>query len=252
MTALVSLDGKVVIVTGSTQGIGRAIAEQAAEAGARVVISSRTHADCCNVRDLINARRARAAIAVDCDITNDEHLQRLVTKTIEAFGSIDVLVCNAAGNHHYGSALTLQSRELEDTLRANVVANQRLCQLVLPGMVERGSGRLILIASLAGLEGQTHLGAYSVSKAAGIQMMRNLAREFGARGITANAVCPGLIRTDMPATLWKSLMDEVVSRSCLQRPGEPVEVANTVVFLASDAASYITGQVISVDGGVRA
>lgn len=246
------LTGKVAIVTGSSRGIGQAIAEDLADHGAKVVITSRNLAPCEEVATAINARHPGAAIAVSSSLSSKESLQAMVDAGRAAFGKIDVLVCNAASNPHYGPMATITDEAFRKTLDNNIVAQHWLVTMVAPEMRARKSGSIILVSSIGGLRGSPILGAYAITKAADIQMARNLAREFGADNVRVNAIAPGLVRTDFARALWENSenLKHSVSNACLGRIGEPHEIAGAAVFLASEASSFMTGQTMVLDGGV--
>ena len=250
---LFDLSGKTAIVTGSSRGIGRAIAERLAEHGARVVISSRKAAPCEEVAQAINARHGDGrAIAVPANIASKEDLQRLVDETIQAFGQIDILVCNAASNPYAGPMAGISDEQFEKILRNNVLANHWLVQMVAPGMVERRDGAILVISSIGGLRGNALIGAYNVSKAADMQLVRNLAVEFGPSNVRVNCIAPGLVQTDFARYLWENpeLLKQVTDPAPLKRIGQPDEIAGAAVFLCSPAAAYTTGQTLVVDGGL--
>ena len=250
---LFDLSGKTAIVTGSSRGIGRAIAERLAEHGARVVISSRKAAPCEEVAQAINARHgAGRAIAVPANIASKEDLRRLVDETIEAFGQVDILVCNAASNPYAGPMAGISDEQFEKILRNNVLANHWLVQMVAPGMVERRDGAILVISSIGGLRGNALIGAYNVSKAADMQLVRNLAVEFGPSNVRVNCIAPGLVQTDFARYLWENpeLLKQVTDPAPLKRIGQPDEIAGAAVFLCSKAAAYTTGQTLVVDGGL--
>lgn len=250
---LFDLSGKTAIVTGSSRGIGRAIAERLAEHGARVVISSRKAAPCEEVAQAVNARHGDGrAIAVPANIASKEDLQRLVDETIQAFGQIDILVCNAASNPYAGPMAGISDEQFEKILRNNVLANHWLVQMVAPGMVERRDGAVLVISSIGGLRGNALIGAYNVSKAADMQLVRNLAVEFGPSNVRVNCIAPGLVQTDFARYLWENpeLLKQVTDPAPLKRIGQPDEIAGTAVFLCSKAAAYTTGQTLVVDGGL--
>ncbi|HYI48356.1 MAG TPA: SDR family oxidoreductase [Allosphingosinicella sp.] len=252
MTGLFDLTGKVAIVTGSSRGIGRAIAEALAEHGARVVISSRTAAACQEVADAINAAHGEGrAIVVPASISSKDELQRLVEETRSQLGRIDVLVCNAASNPYYGPMAGISDEQFRKILDNNVVANHWLIQMVAPEMLERGEGSIIIVSSIGGLKGSGVLGAYNISKAADFQLARNLAAEFGPRQVRVNCIAPGLVRTDFARALWENpaTLAAVTAHTPMQRIGEPHEIAGAAVFLASPASTFMTGQAIVVDGG---
>ncbi|MCC6926592.1 SDR family oxidoreductase [Novosphingobium sp.] len=246
------LTGKVAIVTGSSRGIGQAIAEDLVDHGAKVVITSRNLAPCEEVAAAINARHPGAAIAVSSSLSSKESLQAMVDAGRAAFGKIDVLVCNAASNPHYGPMATITDEAFRKTLDNNIVAQHWLVTMVAPEMRARKSGSIILVSSIGGLRGSPILGAYAITKAADIQMARNLAREFGADNVRVNAIAPGLVRTDFAKALWENPenLKHSVSNACLGRIGEPHEIAGAAVFLASEASSFMTGQTMVLDGGV--
>lgn len=246
------LTGKVVIITGSSRGIGQAMAEDFADHGARVVITSRNLDPCEEVAAAINARHPGAAIAVTSNLSSKESLQAMVDAGRKAFGKIDVLVCNAASNQHYGPMETISDEVFRKTLDNNIVAQHWLVTMVAPEMRARRSGSIILVSSIGGLRGTPILGAYAITKAADIQMAKNLAREFGADNVRVNAISPGLVRTDFAKALWENPenLKRSVTSACLGRIGEPHEIAGAAVFLASEASSFMTGQTIVVDGGV--
>lgn len=248
--SLFSLTGKVALITGSTKGIGLAIATRMAEAGAKVVISSRKQDVCDQIAAEINAKGGEAT-AIACNINYKEQLQALVRTTTERLGSIDILVCNAALNPHYGSSQSIPDEAFDKIMNANIGSAHRLCQLVLPGMAEKGGGAVIIVSSVAGLKGTTVLGAYGISKAADMQMARNLAVEWGPKNIRVNCIAPGLIRTDFARALWENpeTYAATVSTYPLRRIGEPDEIAGAAIYLASDAGSFTTGQTLVVDGG---
>lgn len=250
MPSLFDLAGKVAVVTGSSKGIGRAIAERLAEHGARVVVSSRKADACETVAAGIRARGGEA-IVVPCHIARKEDLQALVDRTVAHWGGIDVLVCNAAVNPYLGPAAGASDEVYERIMGANVRSNFWLCNMVLPGMAARGGGSVIIVSSIGGLRGSAQLGLYAISKAADMQLARNICVEWGPKNIRANAIAPGLIRTDFARALWE---DPVLYRkrtrdTPLQRIGEPDEIAGAAVFLASPAGSFVTGQTIVIDGG---
>lgn len=246
------LTGRVAVITGSSRGIGRAIAEDFADHGARVVITSRNLGPCEEVAAAINAKHPGAAIAVSATLSSKESLQAMIDAGRAAFGQIDILVCNAASNPHYGPMETISDEAFRKTLDHNIVAQHWLITMVAPEMRARKAGSIILVSSIGGLRGSAILGAYAITKAADIQMAKNLAREFGPDNVRINAIAPGLVRTDFAKALWENpenLKHSVASAS-LGRIGEPHEIAGAAVFLASDAASFMTGQTIVVDGGV--
>jgi NAD(P)-dependent dehydrogenase (short-subunit alcohol dehydrogenase family) len=251
--SLFDLKGKVALVTGSSRGIGRAIVERLAEQGARVVVSSRNIESCREVADAIKAKYGEGrAIAIAANISSKEQLTRLVDETIRAFGQIHVLVCNAASNPHYGPMHTISDEQLRKILDNNIVSNHWLVTMVTPQMIARRDGSIIIVSSIGGLRGSPVIGTYCISKAADLQLARNLAVELGPHNVRINCIAPGLIRTDFARALWEDAenLKERNARTPLGRIGEPDEIAGAAVLLASPAGSYITGQTIVIDGGV--
>jgi NAD(P)-dependent dehydrogenase (short-subunit alcohol dehydrogenase family) len=252
MSHLFDLAGKVAIVTGSSRGIGRAIADGLAHHGAKVVISSRKQDACEEVARAINeAHGEERAIAVAASISDKDALQVLVDEAKRQLGKIDVLVCNAASNPYYGPMAGISDEQFRKILDNNVVANHWLVQMVAPDMLDRGTGSIIIVSSVGGLTSSTVIGAYNISKAADLQLVRNLAAEFGPKGVRVNAIAPGLVRTDFARALWENpdILKRVTSVAALKRIGEPSELAGAAIFLASDASSFVTGQTLVVDGG---
>ena len=251
MTDLFDLTGKVAVITGSSRGIGRAIAGAMADHGARVVISSRKQDACEAVAGEINAKHPGAATAIAASISSKAALEDLVARTTAEVGPIDVLVCNAASNPYYGPISGISDDQFHKVLDNNVLANHWLIQMCLPGMIERKDGAIIVISSIGGLRGSATLGAYAISKAADLALVRNLAVEVGHHNIRANAIAPGLIRTDFAKALWDN--PEATRRFNTDHPmrriGEPEEIAGAAVFLASRAGSYVNGQTFVIDGG---
>lgn len=253
MNSLFDLSGKVVIVTGSSRGIGRAIAEAMADHGARVVISSRTKEACDTVVQAIEARHgAGRAIAVAASISSKPDLERLVAETRAAFGRIDVLVCNAASNPYYGPMSGISDDQFRKVMDNNILSNHWLIQMVAPEMLEREDGSIVIVSSIGGLTSSTTIGAYNITKAADFQLARNLAAEFGPRKVRVNCIAPGLVRTDFARALWEdpATLDRMTRDVPLRRIGEPAELAGAAVFLAAPASTFVTGQTIVVDGGV--
>lgn len=249
---LFDLTGKVALITGSTKGIGKAIAEQYAIHGAKVVISSRKPGPCEEVAAAINAKHgAGTAIACPANISSKDDLKRVVDETNAAFGKIDILVCNAAVNPVFGSMSKISDEAFDKIMGSNVRSNHQLCNLVIPEMVERKDGSIIIVSSIGGLRGSPVLGAYCISKAADFQLARNIAVEYGVHNVRANCIAPGLIKTDFAKALWDNpaILERSTSSSPLKRIGEPDEIAGAAVFLSSKAAAFMTGQTIVVDGG---
>lgn len=251
---LFDLTGKVALITGSSKGIGKAIAEEMARAGAQVVISSRKAEICEAVAAAINAELAGepgGAVAIAAHIGHKEELERLVSETRDKLGRIDILVCNAAVNPYYGSMADIPDSALDKILDVNIKSNHWLANLVLPEMIERKDGAIIVVSSVGGLKGSTHLGAYAISKAADAQLVRNLAAEYGPHNIRVNTISPGLIRTDFARALWENpdILKARTAGDPLRRIGEPEEVAGIAVYLASRAGSFTTGQNFVIDGG---
>ena len=245
------LTGKTAIITGSSRGIGRAIAELFAELGANVGISSRKQDACEAVATAINARGKGKAVAIAASISSKEALGALVEATRAAFGRIDILVCNAASNPYYGPLAGITDEAFEKIFRNNVLSNHWLIQLAAPEMIERKDGAIVIISSLGATRGSAVIGAYNISKAADLQLVRNLAVEFGPHNIRVNAILPGLIKTDFARALWDDPDNLAAANRSIPmgRIGDADEVAGAAALLASDAGRYITGQSITVDGG---
>src|SRR3954451_14640903 len=241
--SLFDLTGKVAIVTGSSRGIGRAIAEALADHGARVVISSRKAEACQEVADAINAKHPDAAIVVPASISSKDALQELVDETKRQLGRIDVLFCNAASNPYYGPMAGITDEQFRKILENNVIANHWLIAMVAPEMLEREEGSIIIVSSIGGLTSSTMIGAYNISKAADFQLARNLAAEFGPRGVRVNCIAPGLVKTDFARALWENpdTLKAVTRHTPLRRIGEPHEIAGAAVFLAAPASTFMTG-----------
>ena len=248
--SLFDISGKVVLITGSTKGIGLAIAEEMAIAGAKVVISSRKADVCEEVAKKIQAAGGDA-YPIACNINYKEQLQNLVDKTIAHYGKIDVLVCNAALNPFYGSSQDIPDDAFQKIMDTNIGQVHKLCQMVIPQMADRNDGSVIIVSSIGGLKGTSVLGAYAISKAADMQIARNLAVEWGPKNVRVNCIAPGLIKTDFAKALWDNpeTYAATIKHYPLRRIGEPREIAGTAVYLASPAGSFITGQTIVVDGG---
>ncbi|MFS2110577.1 SDR family oxidoreductase [Sphingomonas sp. Sphisp140] len=253
MTGPFDLTGKVAIVTGSSRGIGKASAEALADAGAKVVISSRKQDACDEVAAEINAKHgAGTALAVAASISDKEALRHLVEETRRVFSRVDVLICNAASNPYYGPLEGIADDQFRKILDNNILSNHWLIQMVAPEMRERREGSIVIISSIGGLRGSPVIGAYNVSKAADLQLARNYAVEFGPDNVRVNCIAPGLIRTDFARALWEDPERAKATNSTtpLRRIGEPEEIAGAVVYLASRASAFMTGQAMVIDGGV--
>ncbi len=250
--SLFDMTGQVALITGSSRGIGKAIAEEMAVQGAKVVISSRKQDACDEVAAELNAKHgAGTAIAVAANISSKEALQHLVDETRKAFGKVTALVCNAASNPYYGPSAGIADEQFRKIMDNNILSNHWLINMVAPEMMERGAGSITIVSSIGGLKGSTVIGAYCISKAADMQMARNLADEFGPKGVRVNCIAPGLIRTDFAKALWENpdTLARSTARSPLRRIGEPEEIAGAAVFLASRAGAFTTGQTFVIDGG---
>jgi NAD(P)-dependent dehydrogenase (short-subunit alcohol dehydrogenase family) len=250
VSGLFDLQGRTALITGSTRGIGRAIAERMAQAGARVVVSSRKQDSCDEIAKGIRDAGGEA-VGIACNISNKPELETLVSRTREAFGRIDILVCNAAVNPHFGPSQEIPDSAFQKVLDCNIRSNHWLCQMVIPEMAERRDGAVMIVSSIGGLKGSSVLGTYGLSKAADMALAKNLAVEWGPRNVRVNCIAPGLVRTDFAKALWEDpeTYKRTVERYPLRRIGEPDEIAGTAIFLASAAGSFVTGQTIVVDGG---
>lgn len=250
--SMFSLEGKVAVITGASRGIGLAIAQEMARAGARVVLSSRNGADCAARADEINAEIG-AEVAVGCaaSLSDKAALQAMVDLANDRFGQVDILVCNAASNPHFGPMESITDEAFRKILDNNLLANNWLAGMVAPQMRARKDGSIILISSIGGLVGSRVIGAYNISKAADMQLARNLAVEYGRDNVRVNCIAPGLIRTEFARALWEneSLLKVYKATTPLARVGEPEEIAGGAVFLASEAGRFVTGQVLVMDGG---
>lgn len=250
--SLFDLTGKIAIVTGSSRGIGRAIAEEFAAHGARVVISSRKQEACEEVAAAIEAEHGQgSAIAIAASISDKAQLEDLFARTRERLGPIDILVCNAASNPYYGSMDGITDEQFRKVFDNNVLSNHWLMQLALPDMRARKDGAIVVISSIGGLRASTTIGAYCVSKAADLQLVRNAAAENGQHGIRINAIAPGLVKTDFAKALWDDpqALATTEAKLPMRRIGEPRDIAGAAVYLASPAAKWTTDQTIVVDGG---
>jgi NAD(P)-dependent dehydrogenase (short-subunit alcohol dehydrogenase family) len=250
MAGLFDLSGRVALITGSSRGIGRAIAERMAEAGAKVVVSSRKLDACEEVVAAIR-KAGGDATAIACNISSKEELQALVARTREVYGKIDVLVCNAAVNPHFGVTQEIPDSAFQKVLDCNIRSNHWLCQMAIPEMAERRDGVVIIVSSIGGLKGSAALGTYGLSKAADMALARNLAVEWGPKNVRVNCLAPGVVRTDFARALWDNpeIYKATIERYPLRRIGEPDEIAGAAIFLAARAGSFITGQTIVLDGG---
>ncbi len=249
---LFDLTSKVAIITGSSRGIGRAIAGRMAEAGANVVVSARKPEACHETAQAINRNCGQErAIAVPANISSKDDLARLVAATRARWGRIDIVVCNAATNPYFGPLSGISDEQLRKTLENNIVSTHWLVQMVVPEMASRREGAIIFISSIGAFCGSPTIGAYNITKAADVALARNLAVELGPSNIRVNCIAPGLIRTDFSRALWqdKETLERLTTPVPLRRIGQADEVAGTAVYLASAAASFVTGETIVVDGG---
>lgn len=245
------LKGKVAVVTGSSRGIGRSIAECMARAGARVVVSSRKIEASEEVAEAIRVEGGEA-LAFACNVSDKTQLQELVDMVMQTWGRLDILVCNAAVNPYFGPMQTMPEDSYDKVMNCNVKANYLLCKLAVPCMANGGGGSILIVSSIAGNQGSATLGVYGISKAADFALTRNLAIEHGPKGIRANCIAPGLIKTDFSRALWQNeqLLKNVEEGTPVRRIGVPDDIGGVAVFLSSRAAAYITGQTLVVDGGI--
>lgn len=249
--SLFDLSGRTAIITGSTRGIGKAIAFRMAEHGASVIVSSRK-ADAVEAATAeINAAFPGRAHGIPCNISYKDQLQGLVAGARAKTGRIDILVCNAAVNPYAGPMADCPDEAFDKIMAANVRSNVWLCNFVLPEMKERRDGAIIIVSSIGGLKGSPILGAYCISKAADFQLARNIAVEYGPFNVRANTIAPGLVQTDFARFLWENpeILKASTAGAPLKRIGQPDEIAGAAVFLASPAGAFTTGQAFVIDGG---
>ena len=251
MDKLFDLKDKAVVITGSSRGIGRKIATSFAKRGAKVVISSRNLASCQDVeKEIIDF--GGTAQSFTCNISSKAECEKLIDFCLEKFGKVDTLICNAASNPYYGKLSEIPDEAFDKIMNNNVKSNLWLCKKAIPHLKKNRRSSIIIISSIAGLQGVKNLGAYSVSKIADLGLIRSLAVELGPDNITVNGLCPGIIKTDFARALWENpeILKTVEKYSPLGRIGTTEEVAGAAILLASNAGSFITGQVITMDGGV--
>jgi NAD(P)-dependent dehydrogenase (short-subunit alcohol dehydrogenase family) len=250
MPSLFDLTGKVAIITGSTKGIGLAIAQRMAEHGATVIVSSRK-ADACEAvaKDIVT--KGGKAVPIACHVAYKDQLQNLVDQTVKQCGGLDIVVSNAAVNPYLGPMAGASDEVFERVMGTNVRSNFWFANMTCPLMAERGGGTFTIISSIGGLRGSATLGLYGISKAADLALIRNIAVEWGPRNVRGNGIAPGLVRTDFARALWEDPVRyrKTTRDNPMQRIGEPDEIAGCAVFLASKAGSYVNGQTISIDGG---
>jgi NAD(P)-dependent dehydrogenase (short-subunit alcohol dehydrogenase family) len=250
-SSLFDLTGKVAVVTGSTKGIGKSIAEELAKSGAQVVISSRkAEAVEAVTREL--TEQGLPAFGVPCNIGDKEQLRNLVDSTVAHWGRLDILVCNAASNPVFGPLAKVPDEAFDKIINTNVRSIFWLANMALPQMAERKEGSMIIVSSIAALRGSNVNGLYGVTKAADVNLARSLAVEWGPDNIRVNCILPGLIKTDFARALWtdEERRKRREAMTPLRRLGEPIDIGGIAVFLASDAARFVTGQTIVADGGV--
>jgi len=247
------LTGKVAIVTGSTKGIGKAIAIAMAEQGAKVVVSSRDKDRVKETTDFIKDK-GHDAIGIACNVGHKDQLSELVEKTISQWGKVDIAVGNAAINPHYGSSMEIPDEIFSKVMQTNIQSNLWLAQLVSPIMKKQNDGVIIYISSIGGFRGSDVIGTYGISKAADIQLARNLAIELGPSNIRVNCIAPGLVKTDFARALWDDpdYAEPRIASTPLRRFGEPEDISGAAIYLASSSGRWITGQTIVIDGGVTA
>lgn len=250
MKELFDLSGRVAIVTGSTRGMGKEIASTFAAAGARVAISSRKGDMCEDVAAGIR-RDGGEAIAVPCNISSTDDIDNLVGRTVEAFGSLDILVNNAAVNPYYGPLSEIPEDAYDKSMDSNVKNNLWLCRAALPHMEAAGGGAIVIVSSVSGFRGSRAFGIYSLTKAADFQLARHLAVEWGDRNIRVNCIAPGFIKTDFSKVLWQDpdTLAKIIDGIPLGRVGGVADVAGAALFLASAASAFVTGQTLVIDGG---
>jgi len=249
--SLFDLNGKVALITGSTRGIGKSMAEELGRAGCKVVVSSRKAEACEAVRAEFE-KQGFAVLAQPCNVSRKEDLQALVDATNTKWGRIDIVIANAAANPYYGPLSEIPDDAFDKVFLNNVKSVLWLASLTLPAMAGRGGGSFISVGSIGGLIANTVIGAYGMSKAADHHLVRNLAAEWGPKNVRVNAIAPGLIKTDFARALWEDdqRREARIAVTPLRRLGVPRDIGGIAVFLASDAAAFITGQVIVADGGV--
>jgi NAD(P)-dependent dehydrogenase (short-subunit alcohol dehydrogenase family) len=251
MHSLLDLTAQTAIVTGSTKGIGKAIAFALAEAGANVVISSRKGDVCDAVAAEVNARGGGKAVAIPANVSRDEDLDRLVAQTEAQLGSADILVLNAAVNPYMGPFLDTPDDAFDKTIAVNIRANMQLAKRVVPGMQAKGGGAIVIVSSIAAFKGSKMLGIYAVTKAADTQIVRNLASAYGPDNIRVNGIAPAVVKTDFARALYDDPEKEkrVSASYALKRLGEPDDIAGAALFFASRAGAWTTGQTLIIDGG---
>ena len=252
MSNLFDLSGKVAIVTGASRGIGKAMAHRLAEHGAQVVVSARDAGACQAAADEIDALVGRqATLAIGADLAHKASLQALVDAAEAHYGKVDVLVCNAAASFHGGPMATLSDEDFRRTLEVKLLANHWLAQMVAPRMAARRDGAIVIVSSVGAMRANAGTGAYSISKAADLALVRALALEWGTANIRVNAVAPGLVRTELSRGMWEDpvAVARVTASYKLGRIGMPDDLAGIAVYLASAAGAWTTGQTFIVDGG---
>ncbi|MCZ6839392.1 MAG: SDR family oxidoreductase [Alphaproteobacteria bacterium] len=250
MPSMFDLSGKVAIVTGSTKGIGKAIATALADHGAKVVVSSRDSGRVAETAKEL-ADGGREVLGIPCNVGHKDQLQALVDETRKAWGQIDIIVGNAAINPHYGPSMEIPDEIFAKVMATNIQSNLWLAQMVADEMRARKDGAIIYISSIGGLRGSGVIGTYGISKAADMQLARNLAIELGPDNIRVNCIAPGLVKTDFARALWEDpeYAEPRIASTPLRRLGEPDDIAGAAVYLASAAGRWTTGQTIVIDGG---
>jgi NAD(P)-dependent dehydrogenase (short-subunit alcohol dehydrogenase family) len=251
MTNPFDLTGQVAVITGSSRGIGRSAAETMASLGAKVVISSRK-ADACEEVAAAIRKAGREALVVPCNISRKNEVDGLIDATLKHWGRLDTLVCNAAVNPYFGPLASIPDEAFDKIMSSNIKSNLWLCNKAIPAMAEKGGGSVVIVSSIGGMRASPGLGAYGISKSADFQLARSLAAEWGWKNVRVNCIAPGLVKTDFARALWENAeaLKPRLATTPLRRIGEPDEIGGIVAFLASKAASFMTGAVIVADGGV--
>jgi NAD(P)-dependent dehydrogenase (short-subunit alcohol dehydrogenase family) len=248
---LFDLTGKVAVITGSSKGIGKSIALHLALQGAKVVVSSRKQPACEATAEEVR-KAGGEAIVIPCNISDKAQCERLIGETRRQLGAVDILVCNAASNPYYGPTEKMPDEVFMKIMQNNILSNIWLITMCLPDMRAKKDGSIIIVSSIGGVRASPVIGAYCISKAADMQLARNLAAELGPDNIRINTIAPGLVRTDFARALWDdpAYLNKRLETAPLRRIGEPDDIGGIAVMLAGKAGAFITGQTIIADAGV--